>query len=57
MLTMSKFLLIAVFTGGLWVVDALLFDGKFTKDAWHEAQSVGRQVRYEVAAQVRFHKF
>lgn len=54
---MRNFLLIGILAGGLWTIDTLAFEGRNTEAFWNEAQSVGRQARYRLIAQLSFVKF
>lgn len=54
---MRGFLLMAIFAGGLWTIDTLMFDGRNTMALWQEAKSTGQEFRYELKSRLRFLKF
>ena len=45
---MRKFLFLSVLIGGLLVVDAVAFDGRYRRAAWLEADHQVQKFRYEV---------
>ncbi len=49
---MRGVLFFAVFTGGLWLLDTLVFDGRNTRAIWQEAKAAGQSFRYELKVQL-----
>ncbi|KSV93235.1 hypothetical protein D9M68_465890 [compost metagenome] len=51
---MRGFLLMAIYAGGLWVVDTTMCEGRYTQEFGHEVQSATRQARYWLNVQLNF---
>jgi hypothetical protein len=46
---MRSFLIFIFLIGGsLWMLDAHLFDGRYSNAVWREAQAQSQQITYEV---------
>ena len=42
-----------VIIGTLWAIDALAFDGRYTKAAWQEAKFQGQQLNSQIQYSLR----
>ena len=45
---MRGFLIVAILLGAFWAIDAVVFDARYRKAAWQEANYQGQKVNYQV---------